>query len=364
MPIVSSSIQRLICRYGLGVCGGVVVLSGSTPVQAELPPLPLPEPATSAQWISEGANGVSALPPISPDYRLGSGDQIEIEVFNVPDYTGSFEVLSDGSLQLPLVGRVSVFGLTLTEATNRITLAYGEYIRQPYVDVAIVQTRPIRLAVAGQVNRPGAYAFDTVGATTPVTLTRALQTAGGITQLANIRDIQVVRAANPNASPINVDLWTLLQSGELTQDITLQDGDRVVVPEASSLEAAEAARLARANFAPDTIGVYVVGAVQSPGRVQVPLNTPMNQAILSAGGFTNRAVEGSVELVRLNPDGSVIKQEIGVDFAQDSDTVANPILQNNDTIVVRETELARAADTTSLISSPLSLIVNVLDLLF
>ncbi|MEO0539631.1 MAG: polysaccharide biosynthesis/export family protein [Cyanobacteria bacterium P01_A01_bin.105] len=337
-------------RWGLAA---LLVAVSAAPVRSELLPLP---PLESAVPIPPATGSVTP-----PDYRLGSGDQVVIEVFNAPDYTGNFEVLSDGNLQLPLVGQVRVTNLTLPEATAAITRAYGEYIRQPAVDLALSQTRPIRLAVAGQVARPGAYAFHAEDTIMPLTLSQALQTAGGITQLANIREIQVVRASAPATT---VDLWMLLQSGQLTQDVILQDGDTVVVPEVQSLAEAEATRIARANFAPDTIDVYVVGAVASPGRIQLPLNTPVNQAILSAGGFTNRAVEGSVELVRLNGDGSVVKQEIGVDFAQDLSAATNPSLQNNDTIVVRETGLAQAADATSLINSPLSLIFNVLDLIF
>ncbi|MEO1593324.1 MAG: polysaccharide biosynthesis/export family protein, partial [Cyanobacteria bacterium J06632_22] len=127
MSFLSPSRQNFSHGCWSGLWTGLILLIGAFPVRADLPPL---APAVRA---SDGAATVASQRPVSLDYRLGSGDRIEVEVFNVPNYTGSFEVLSDGSLQLPLVGRVTVAGLTLTEATTTISRAYGEYIRQPYV---------------------------------------------------------------------------------------------------------------------------------------------------------------------------------------------------------------------------------------
>ena len=304
---------------------------------------------------------------LTNSYRLDSGDQLYLEVFGVPDYTGEFEVLADGSVRLPLVGQVRMRGLTLEQAQQSVTQAYGEYIRQPFVDLNLLNMRPVQIAIAGEVNRPGAYAIESADSKEPMTVTKAIQLAGGITQLADIHSVQVVRGQNiPGvaAQSADVDLWALIQSGDLRQDLVLRDGDTVVIPTAQTLSPAEATRLASANFSPDSITVYLVGEVETPGAIELPLNVPLNQALLAAGGFTNRAVEGEVELVRLNPNGTVTKDAIAIDFAQDVDEPNNPILQNNDTIVVRETGLSQFSDRANQVFSPALGILSLFNFLF
>ncbi|MGB3300615.1 MAG: SLBB domain-containing protein [Phormidesmis sp.] len=350
----------------LGGCGGVLVAIApiwQTPVFAQ------GTAQNTVQGTVQSPPSVSRSPvsSLSSSYILASGDRLYLEVFGLPDYKGEFQVLADGSVRLPLVGQVRVQGLSLEQAQITVTQAYGEYIRQPFVDLNLVTTRPVQVAIAGEVNRPGAYAVAATEAGQPITVTKAIQLAGGITQMANIHNVQVVRGqgvlgAVPQAT--NVDLWALIQSGDLRQDLVLRDGDTVVIPTARSLSAAEATRVASANFSPESITVYLVGEVEAPGAIELPPNVPLNQALLAAGGFTNSAVEGSVELVRLNPNGTVNKAAVEIDFAQGIDEANNPILQNNDTIVVRETGLSEFGDRASQVFSPALGIFNLLRFLF
>ena len=335
------------------VLSAAIALSVAEPAYAQFSPPPSPNQSSAAR--------------LNNSYVLDSGDQLYLEVFGVPDYTGEFDVLADGSVRLPLVGQVRVAGLTLEQAQLAVTQAYGRYIRQPFVDLNLISTRAVQIAIAGEVNRPGAYAVDPDEAQNPMTVTKAIQMAGGITQLANIHKVQVVRnqgvlGAAPQST--NVDLWALIQSGDLSQDVVLRDGDTVVIPTAQTLTPGEATRVASANFSPDSITVYLVGEVETPGAIELPLNVPLNQALLAAGGFTNRAVEGDVELVRLNPNGTVTKEEIEIDFAQNVGEVSNPILQNNDTIVVRETGLSQFSDRANQVFSPALGLLSLFNFLF
>ncbi|HEY9661287.1 MAG TPA: SLBB domain-containing protein, partial [Allocoleopsis sp.] len=205
---------------------------------------------------------------------------------------------------------------------------------------------------AGEVNRPGSYAMSLtteVGATDEPqwpTVTQAIQMAGGITQQANIGEIQIQRPQR-SASPqdIKVNLWELLQQADLSQDIPLRDGDHILVATAPSLQPAEFTQLATASFAPDTIRVSVVGEVVTPGIIEVPPNTPLNQALLAAGGFDRRRAKTSeVELIRLNPDGTATQQTVAIDFAQGISDTTNPILRNGDVIVVGRSSPASFTD--------------------
>ncbi|PSN17322.1 sugar ABC transporter substrate-binding protein, partial [filamentous cyanobacterium CCP5] len=194
------------------------------------------------------------------------------------------------------------------------------------------------------------------GGSDRVTVTDAIQVAGGIKPMANIRRVQVRRITRLGTEQLfSVDLWNILESGDLRQDAILQNGDTVVIPTATEQPTPEeASQLASASFSPNTIQVNVVGEVRRSGNIEVPPNTPLNQAILAAGGFNTRAREDRVLLVRLNPNGTVEQREIPVDFAQGINEGSNPVLQNNDIVIVAESGLASFSDTLGTVTNPLS----------
>lgn len=106
------------------------------------------------------------------------------------------------------------------------------------------------------------------------------------------------------------------------------------------------------NLSPDQILVNVVGEIESPGAVRVPANTTLNQAVLAAGGLTDRA-RNDVELIRLNPNGTIVQQQFEIDFSQNVNAESNPILWNNDVIIVDRNATASFTDGLSRILSPL-----------
>jgi len=424
-----------------------------------------------------------ARPRVSPSaadsvgYTLGPGDRVKVEIFNVPEYSGEHRVLSDGTLNLPLIGTVPVQGMTLKQASEAIGNRYREFVRRPIVTVLLLEARPIIIAVAGEVNRPGSYTInpdaptptltkllqeaggitraadirniqvrrprainsgepqviqinlwqllregdlsqdmilrdgdsifiptsDTVSISdatqlasasfvadqkpikvaivgevrrpgpytlTPTeeeritTVTAAIQAAGGITETADIRNIQVRRPTREGTDQVvNLNLWQLLESGDLTQDLPLQEGDTVVIPLAEALPPEEVTKLATASFSPDEIVINIVGEVENPGPVKLPPNAPLNQALLAAGGFNNRARRGNAELIRLNPNGTVSQRSVSVDFAAGVNDDSNPPLRNNDTIVVGKSRFASASDSLGLLFAPLAPVTGLLGFL-
>jgi polysaccharide export outer membrane protein len=286
-------------------------------------------------------------------YLLGPGDRVLVDIFEVPEHSGERQVLIDGAVHLNWVGGVPVQGMTLGEAARAIAAAYDRHLYDPLVTLTLVSPRPLRVSVAGAVNRPGTYvvAFTEAPGSDPdarwPTVTQALQQAGGITQFANVRQVRVERQQSVDTSgSLDLDLWALLQSGDLSQDIALRDGDSIWVPTTTDIDPTEAQGLASASFSPAIIRVNVVGEVPRPGTVEVPPNTPLNQALLAAGGFDNsRAETGSVQLVRLNPDGSVSQRAVPVDFTQGINEETNPILYANDVIIVGRSGNAQFSDS-------------------
>ncbi len=105
---------------------------------------------------------------------------------------------------------------------------------QPNAQPQTVQ--PLHIAVIGEVQRPGAYFLAQADGSSTAqqqlpTVTRAIQMAGGITQHADIRQVQVRRRTSNSKEPtiINVNLYELVSKGDVSQDISLQEGDAVVV---------------------------------------------------------------------------------------------------------------------------------------
>ncbi|MGB3756891.1 MAG: SLBB domain-containing protein [Rivularia sp. (in: cyanobacteria)] len=236
-------------------------------------------------------------------------------------------------------------------------------------------SRPRTVAVVGEVIRPGSY-LVTSGATQggennntgapnisgQPTVTRALQQAGGITPQANVRNVIIRRPTRTGTEQIiNIDLWKLLTSGDIDQDVVVQDGDTIVFPTATEVNPAEATQLATTTLSPSQIQVNVVGEVKQPGQIQIRPNSSLNQALLAAGGFNDaRATDGKVDLIRLNPDGSVTKRLVKVDLKSGINEQTNPILRSNDVVLVSRSGIAKTGDTINVVAGPLGTIFNVL----
>jgi polysaccharide export outer membrane protein len=301
---------------------------------------------------------------------LGPGDRIRIDIFNIPEFSGPenglHEVLLDGTLALPLAGFVTVQGLTLAEAQAALTASYAPLLtRPPRLTVTLVSARPVRVVVAGEVNRPGTYTIDLEtsegGGRQWPTLTQVIQIAGGITQQADLRDVQVQRPQNQGDVVLTTSLWDLIRSGDISQDVRLRDGDTILVPRATEISAEESVTISSANFSPEEMSVQVVGEVVRPGDVTLPANATLNQAILATGGFSNsRANSSTVQLVRLNPDGTVDQRTLDVDLAAPANDTTNPILRPNDVVMVDRNTLATAGDTLGVVLNPLTALTAIL----
>ena len=152
----------------------------------------------------------------------------------------------------------------------------------------------------------------------------------------------------------------MIQSGDTSQDLILQDGDKVIIPRADNITEAERQAIAEGTISPGEITVNVVGEVVSPGPVQVPPNTPLNQAILAAGGFdSQRANRSEVELVSLKPNGTVEKRKVKIDLGAEVNEETNPVLNRNDVIVVNRSGSTAAFDGIGKVTSPLGAVLNI-----
>lgn len=309
-------------------------------------------------------------------YILGAGDRLEIRLFDAPELSGEVSVLNDGTASLPLIGSVRVQGLTLVQAELWFTALYRQQLQRPDLQVSVVQPRPIRVAMVGEVERPGLYSLttsessQTEGAGNKIsglpTVVDALQKAGGITLYANLRKVVLQRRLpgdDPAYKRTNLNLLALLQEGDQLQNPLLFDGDTIRVIKADQ-PVEESIEVASANFSPQVINVNITGEVEQPGLVNLQANTPLVQGVLAAGGpQTWRANTGNVELIRINRNGSATRQRFRLDLSQGASNEKNPPLRDGDTIVVHRSGLAKTSDAIGAVSEPISGLVNLWALL-
>lgn len=354
------ALAMLLLSEGVAPLAGVAQrMPGGTPAVSTVP---LSQPLSNSPRPPVPLAPAAALPqqPEGP-YTLGPGDRVQMVLFRLPDYSGEFEVQVDGSLSLPLVGNVNILDLTLEQASAAISEQYSQYLRRPGVTLNLVVRRPLVVGIAGEINRPGSYALTIDGNAFPK-LTQLFEVAGGITQSADLREVQVQRQTNGRTQVFTANLWDLINTGNLNQDIVLRDGDSIFIP-STLVSLDEAPILAAARFSPDSsvpINISVVGEVFRPGPyalrggatrtgsaglpgAQVGVSgsdvvfTPVkvSDAIQIAGGIRPRANIRQVQIRRVTRSGG--EQVFSVDLwslLQTGEARQNTILQEGDTVFI------------------------------
>lgn len=124
---------------------------------------------------------------LEAEYRLGTGDELRVNVYGEEDLTGTFVVGSQGLVAFPLVGQVQASGLTVPEFSATLQAALEMYIRQPIISVDVTNYRPFY--IMGEVSRPGTYPYQA-----RLTVQNAVATAGGFTYRANTRRVFIKHA--------------------------------------------------------------------------------------------------------------------------------------------------------------------------
>lgn len=348
---------------------------------------PLPGPLVRAATLEppsatkdRAEDGASTSTSDFDAYILGAGDALDLRFLSGGNtgLGGTFQLLNDGSTTLPMIGSVVLEGLTLNQANRWLTNLYRRYLRQPELSLQLNQPRPMQISVVGQVETPGFYVLNpssegssVVGKSTGIpglpTVVTAIQKAGGITLNANLGDVRLQRRVPGDKSQVRetqLDLVALLQKGDKRQNPFLFDGDTIIVNRAPAPPPDQVLELAAANLSPLTITVNVVGEVKSPGALQLRAGTPLNSALLAAGGPTPfRANRNSVELVRINRDGTATLRRYVIDYRQGVSGPRNPPLRDGDSIIVNRSVMAIGTDALNAFTQPLSGVVNILALI-
>ncbi len=304
------------------------------------------------------------LPPANDTYRLGSGDHLDINVFDAPEFTGSRIIAPDGTVSLPILGPIPAAGRSPEQLTQDLQTKLKRWLKKPVVSIGVTQFRPLLVSVAGEVQRPGPLQLRSIPneiksdtssfpSSTPTltlpTLSAAVTSAGGLTKDADIRQVTLRRGNNS----IKIDLWAGLTSDQAPPDYLLQDGDSIFVPKLNPQDVLDRRLLAKSSLAPKTIRVRVVGEVKKPGEVDVTPNSTISSAVAIAGGPTDKARMEEVSLVRLGDDGRIQEQRMDLSKLIDSQQV-----QDGDVVLVPKSSNSSFLDVVGQVVPPLGILFN------
>jgi len=160
---------------------------------------------------------------ISPEYRVGNGDVLQISVWGEAELTKTVTVRPDGKISLPLIKEVRVEGLTSLEAQALLDQRFAQFIRNPQASVIVTEIHSSLVYVTGRVQRPGAYPI--IGSLNVVQL---VARAGGLSNHAKQKHIYVLRP--PKGVRLEVNYKSAIEGRRNGRDVELVPGDTVVVP--------------------------------------------------------------------------------------------------------------------------------------
>ncbi len=238
--------------------------------------------AARARSAPSGASGLGGVPQGFAQLRLAPGYLVSLDVMDDTDFTGAFRVDEDGNILVPVLGTVHVGGLTVPEAREIIRkgLLEGKILLDPQVQLSLIEYTAPEVTIMGEVTAPGKYPL-----LAPRRLIDVLMLAGGLTTAAG-NQVLITRGGGDGASEL-VHFSRATEPKDIA-DVTVRPGDTVQVKRAGI--------------------VYVLGSVNRAGgyAMQEEGTLSVLQAMTLAGGTNSLASNGTIYLLRRNPDGSAV----------------------------------------------------------
>jgi polysaccharide export outer membrane protein len=268
-----------------------------------------------------------------------------------PDLSFQAQVSPEGNIVVPQVGIVSVQGLSLEEAQEKIRLSLSRIVVNPMLVVSLATPRPVQVTISGEVFRPGIYGI----ASSIPRVADALLTAGGSTIGADLRQVQVRRRLMDGSTIAqNIDLYGTLQNDGSLPSLRLQDGDAIIVPrrEIGTDDGYDRNLVARSSLAVPQIRIRVLNYAAGGVVTQV---LPNGSGFVDALGGINLDTANlrEIALVRFDAErGKAVTQKLDAKKALAGDVSQNVPLQDNDVIVVGRNLIGRITNFLSTITQP------------
>lgn len=257
------------------------------------------------------ANAPSTFAPdvdiaVPDDYIVGKGDTLSIQVFGKENFEYQLSVSRQGEIVIPQLGPFSVAGMTFVEVKKYLANEISGKILGVDVVTTLTELRSIRVFVLGDAFKPGQYVLSSLSS-----ITHAIFSAGGISDIGSLRNIQLKRAGKLVTT---IDLYDLLIHGDSSNDVMLKSGDVVFI-----------------NSVGDRITVD--GEVNRPAIYELSGNETFSDALKMAGGLLPSAYPSSTVVERFNSNN--LRTVRNVDLT--SNTELNQTVKAGDHINVMQT---------------------------
>lgn len=241
--------------------------------------------------------------PVSKSYIIGPGDEIRILMWGRLDADYRLEVDSEGLINFPKIGPLSVAGLTFGE-TKALVIRRTEAITGVNVSVSMGRLRTIQVFVLGEVVGPGLYTVSSLS-----TVTNALLSSGGPTELGSLRNVQLKRDGKLITT---IDLYDFLLKGDMSADSRLMPGDVIFIPQAGPM-------------------VSVSGNAKRPAIYELKTKRSLRHVLELAGGLSPKAYTQRIQIARAFENREQIILDIPFSGLQEKDVIP---LQDGDQISV------------------------------
>ena len=324
-------------------------------------------------------------PSKKEEYILGPGDVIYIDIVNVGELSGAFEIGPTGELYLPRLREIQVEGYTIDELRKRLTKKYTKYLKNPEIFIRPISYRPVRVYIGGEVGRPGFYTLsgilntrenisssmanqinsNSLAESYPLTIKAsdsnvfptvfdAIQASQGVTAFSDLSRINVIRRISTGKGggkkQTELNFLSLLTDGNESQNIRLFDDDVIKVSKSNKVLREQLINASKTNLTPDKLVVFVSGRVKNPGQVILSQGSSLNQALIASDG--PKIIRGKVEFVRFSSEGDAERRIFNYSPSKPIGSAENPILMNGDIIRVQDNLLSTTSTVLGEFTNP------------
>tara|TARA_Y100000746_G_scaffold230341_1_gene241755 strand:- start:624 stop:1736 length:1113 start_codon:yes stop_codon:yes gene_type:complete len=286
------------------------------------------------------------------DYILGEGDQLMISIVKeIEELNVEVVINASGTITLPRVNRIYVSGLTINELQQLLVQEYRLFIKEPNIQIEILEHRPVRVFVGGEVEKPGLITIpgSFVLSDQPYNNNKpfsndyyfpsvydAIRKAGGVNYYSDLSNIEVIRINNLSNGggqlKTELDFMQLLNGTNPSVNVRVYDGDYINIKTSKSPVLSQISKAIRTNLNPEFISVNVSGRVETPGMLKMKKSSTLNDAVYMSGGL--RATRGKINFVRIDKDGNLDRRKFAFKKSAQRGSYKNPFLQPGDLIYV------------------------------
>ena len=228
--------------------------------------------------------------PVSSDYLLGPGDELKILFYGKLNQSFTLPINRDGVVDFPELGPLVLAGLSFGEAKDMLKSRVSAQVIGTQVSISMGTLRSMQIFVLGEAYRPGAYTVSSLA-----TISHGLISAGGVTDIASLRNIHLKRGGK---TVTTLDLYQLLLKGDMSGDVRLRSGDVIYIPTVGDLASVD-------------------GQVLRPAIYELRDKTTVQELVALAGGLGPRAFVQSARIERINSDGFMTVVDVNLGQSDD-----------------------------------------------